>query len=151
MTAAQKQVRVDVFDFVSGQFRDAFFLPKRDWAREQGIVQCGHLGGEDVTLGAVQYGYGSVMRQLRAMDMPGVDAIWRQIFPGQETENNFPKFASSVAHQNGTALSFTESYRRLRQRSDARPDEMGDRLSVRPRHQSPAQQQLSDHHARTTR
>jgi hypothetical protein len=110
LTAAQKQVRVDVFDFVSGQFRDAFFLPKRDWARQQGIVQCGHLGGEDVTLGAVQYGYGQVMRQLRAMDMPGVDTIWRQIFPGQKTENNFPKFASSVAHQNGTALAFTESY-----------------------------------------
>jgi hypothetical protein len=110
LTPQQKQVRVDVFDFVSGQFRDNYFLPKRDWARQQGIVQCGHLGGEDETMGAVQYGFGSVMRQLRAMDMPGVDAIWRQVFPGQQSQNNFPKFASSAAHQNGTALSFTESY-----------------------------------------
>ncbi len=110
LTAAQKQVRVDVFDFVSGQYRDAFFLPKRDWARAQGIAQCGHLGGEDLTMGATIYGYGHVMRQLRTMDMPGVDTIWRQLFPGNKSENNFPKFASSVAHQNGTALSFTESY-----------------------------------------
>ena len=49
------------------------------------------------------------MRQLRAMDVPGVDMIWRQVFPGQPN-HHFPKFASSAAHQNGTALAFTESF-----------------------------------------
>lgn len=110
LTAAQKKVRGDVFDFLSGQFRDAYFLRERDWCRQNNGALCGHMGGENVTMGAAHFGYGSVMRQLRAMDMPGVDAIWRDIFPGQKTENNFPKFASSVAHQNGTALSFTESF-----------------------------------------
>ena len=49
------------------------------------------------------------MRQMRAMDVPGVDAIWRQIFPGKRN-HHFPKFASSAAHQNGTALALTESF-----------------------------------------
>jgi hypothetical protein len=110
LTPAQKKVRVDVFDFLSGQYRDAYFLSKRDWCRRHGIVHCGHLGGEDESLSPVIHGYGSAMRQLRAMDMPGVDAIWRQIFPGKRCETDFPKFASSAAHQNGTALAFTESF-----------------------------------------
>ena len=110
LTTAQKQVRVDAFDFWSGQFRDAFVQPLSDWGREHGLASGGHFGGEDITMGAVNYGFGSITRQLRAMDVPGIDTIYRQIFPGQTTENNFPKFASSVAHQNGTALVVSESF-----------------------------------------
>jgi hypothetical protein len=104
LTTAQKQVRVDVIDFVSGQLRDSYFQQSRDWCRAHGMAQIGRLGGEDTTMGAVECGFGSVTRQLRAVDVPGVDAIWRQIFPGQSSNGNFPKFASSVAHQNGTAI-----------------------------------------------
>jgi hypothetical protein len=110
LTQAQKQVRADAFDFWSGQFRDAYVQPINNWDREHGLASGGHFGGEDETLGAVKYGFGSITRQLRAMDVPGVDTIYRQIFPGQTTENNFPKFASSVAHQNGTALVVSESF-----------------------------------------
>jgi hypothetical protein len=111
LTPEQKKVRVDLFDFWSRRFCDAFFLPKQQWCREHGIGQCGHLGGEgdDGTIGAVEFGFGHVMRPLRAMDMPGVDAIWRQVFPGQQN-HHFPKFASSAAHQNGTALTFSETF-----------------------------------------
>lgn len=73
------------------------------------MAQIGRLGGEDETMGAVKYGFGSALRQLRAVDAPGVDAIWRQIFPGQ-TNSNYPKFASSAAHQNGTAIVTTLSF-----------------------------------------
>ena len=100
---------MDLFDFWSRRFRDAYFLPLRTWDREHGLASGGHLGGEDETFGAVRYGYGHVMRQLRAMDVPGVDMIWRQVFPGQPN-HHFPKFASSAAHQNGTALAFTEAF-----------------------------------------
>jgi hypothetical protein len=109
LTPAQKRVRADLFDFWSQRFRDAYFLPLRTWTREHGLASAGHLGGEDETFGAVRYGYGHVMRQLRAMDIPGVDMIWRQVFPGQPN-HHFPKFASSAAHQNGTALAFTEAF-----------------------------------------
>jgi len=60
------------------------------------------------------------MRQLRELDVPGVDTIWRQLFPGKvanlfsrpasSATHHFPKFASSTIHQNGTALAFTESF-----------------------------------------
>jgi hypothetical protein len=43
------------------------------------------------------------------MDVPGVDAIWRQVFPGKKN-HHFPKYASSAAHQNGTPWSFTELF-----------------------------------------
>jgi hypothetical protein len=49
------------------------------------------------------------MRMMRAMDIPGVDAIWRQLWPGKPN-HHFPKFASSVAHQVGTDWAVTESF-----------------------------------------
>lgn len=104
------QTRIDAFDFWSFRFEEAYFHTLRDWCRRhEGLAHGGHLGGEDETLGATKYGFGHIMRQMRAMDVPGVDAIWRQIFPGKRN-HHFPKFASSAAHQNGTALSLTESF-----------------------------------------
>lgn len=109
LSTAQKKVRVDMFDFWSRRFRDAYFLQLRDWARRHGLASGGHLDNEDDTFAPVSRGFGSVMRPLRAMDVPGVDVIWRQIWPGKEN-HHFPKFASSAAHQNGTALALTESF-----------------------------------------
>lgn len=109
LSTAQKKVRVDLFDFWSRRFRDAYFLELRDWARKHGLASGGHLDNEDDTFAPVSRGFGSVMRPLRAMDVPGVDVIWRQIWPGKEN-HHFPKFASSAAHQNGTALALTESF-----------------------------------------
>jgi hypothetical protein len=48
------------------------------------------------------------------MDLPGIDVIWRQLFP--ETSSNpgarapFPRYASSIAHQQGHMLAMTESF-----------------------------------------
>lgn len=104
------QTRIDAFDFWSLRFQEAYFKKLRDWCRRhEGLAHGGHLGGEDETLGATRYGFGHVMRQMRAMDVPGVDIIWRQVFPGKRN-HHFPKFASSAAHQNGTALGMTESF-----------------------------------------
>lgn len=120
LSPSQREFRVDMFDFWSRRFRDVFFAPQHKWSREHGLAFGGHLGGEDETYGAVCYGYGHVMRQLRTMDVPGVDAIWRQLFPGKvanlfsrpasSATHHFPKFASSIIHQNGTVLAFTESF-----------------------------------------
>lgn len=107
---ADLQTRIDAFDFWSRRFQQAYFDRIRTWCRQhEGLAHGGHLGGEDETLGATRYGFGHVMRPLRAMDVPGVDIIWRQVFPGQRN-HHLPKFASSAAHQNGTALAMTESF-----------------------------------------
>jgi len=47
-------------------------------------------------------------RALRYVQVPGVDAIWRQIWPG--TVADFPKRPSSSAHLNGHPRAFSESY-----------------------------------------
>ncbi|NLH98431.1 MAG: hypothetical protein GX446_02955 [Chthonomonadales bacterium] len=103
------QVRVDYFDWWSERFARAFFGRCRDWCRSAGIRFSGHLNGEDETLGARKYGFGNAMRMMRQMDIPGVDAIWRQLWPGKRN-HHFPKFASSVAHQEGLDWAITESF-----------------------------------------
>ncbi|MEK7397798.1 MAG: glycosyl hydrolase [Candidatus Poribacteria bacterium] len=109
LTINQKHVRVDLFDFWSQRFVDNYFLPIRQWCRENKVISGGHLGGEDETLGSVIYGYGHILRTLRAMDLPGVDVIWRQVFP-HKSNHHFPLYASSVAHQIGSPYAFTESF-----------------------------------------
>jgi len=109
LTTKDMRVRADFFDCWSQRFVDSYFLPIQRWCRKHGILSAGHLGGEDVPEGAVKYGYGHILRTLRAHDVPGVDTIWRQIFPGKESRN-FPLFASTAAHQIGSPYALTESF-----------------------------------------
>jgi hypothetical protein len=51
---------------------------------------------------------GDFFRALRYVQVPGVDTIWRQIWPG--TIADFPKRPSSSTHLNGHPRAFTESY-----------------------------------------
>jgi hypothetical protein len=109
LTIEQKKVRVDFYDLWSQRFVDAYFLPIQKWCHENGILSSGHLGGEDETLGSVIHGYGHILRTLRAMDVPGVDVIWRQIFP-HKANHHFPLYAATSAHQIGSPYAFTESF-----------------------------------------
>jgi hypothetical protein len=104
------RARIQFYDLWTGRFRDAYFGQLRDWCHGVGLGSGGHLNGEDETLNVVRHGFGQALRQLRAMDVPGVDVIWRQLFPGKPDPNHFPKYASSAAHQNGTRFAFTESF-----------------------------------------
>ena len=101
-------VRFDYFDVWSRRFVSAYLEPIRAWCRDHGVLSSGHFGGEDETEGSVRYGFGHILRALRGLDMPGVDAIWRQLWPGQGT-HHFPKYASSVARQTG-AMAMSESF-----------------------------------------
>lgn len=103
------QVRIDYFDWWSQRFATSFFRRCREWCRRYGILFAGHLNGEDETLGARKHGFGNAMRIMREMDIPGVDAIWRQLWPGKRN-HHFPKLASSVAHQEGGGWAITESF-----------------------------------------
>lgn len=110
LTIEDMRVRADFFDCWSQRFVDAYFLPIQLWCRKHGILSAGHLGGEDETIGSVTYGYGHILRTLRAMDVPGVDVIWRQVFPGKPDNHHFPIYAASAAHQIGSPYAFTESF-----------------------------------------
>ena len=93
---------------MADQFVERYLLPIRDWCRSRGVLSGGHLNGEDVPEKTAEYGHGSVLRSLRAMDVPGVDTIWRQLFPSvagmPAVTPPFPRYASSAMHQNGGRL-----------------------------------------------
>ena len=109
-TQDDMRARIQFYDLWSAQFRASYFEPLRTWCRREGLASGGHLNGEDATLNAVRYGFGQPLRQLRTMDMPGVDLIWRQLFPNRNDQRIFPKYASTAAHQIGVRYAFTESF-----------------------------------------
>lgn len=119
------RIRIDYFDVRADLFLERYMLPLRDWCHANGMLSSGHLNGENQPSGNTRFGYGHILRSLRAFDVPGIDVIWRQLYPGKEklkyvqegahdTEVNnfnpcFPKYASSVAHQNGGKYVLSES------------------------------------------
>jgi len=132
------QVRVDYFDYWSKRFAETFFETIHKWCAENGVAFSGHLGGEEDILGARTFGHGHPMRNYREFDIPGVDAVWRHIYPAVKNikdknddhkkdnagifdwtgitdqhavkNDHFPKFASSVAHQDGKKYSWIELF-----------------------------------------
>ena len=112
--AALAQARVDLHEVRSDLYVERYLLPLRDWCRAHGMMSGGHLNNEDDPEHEAASGHGSLLRSLRAMDVPGVDVIWRQLFPATETEsarvNPFPRYASSAMHQNGGRFALSESF-----------------------------------------
>ena len=108
------QLRIDYHDVRADLFVERYMLPLRDWCRAHGMISGGHLNGEDVPERTTDYGYGDLLRSLRAMDCPGVDVIWRQLFPPTDgrtaTTLPFPRYASSAMHQNGGKFALSESF-----------------------------------------
>jgi len=117
-TEEERKARIDYYMLLGELFRDNYFGPIKKWCEKVGILSGGHLDLDNQTDGCTRHAYGSVLPLLREMHLPGVDVIWRQIFPpkadGQsptkEGNEFFPRFASSAAHQIGNRLSLTESF-----------------------------------------
>ncbi|MFA6108430.1 MAG: glycosyl hydrolase [Candidatus Latescibacterota bacterium] len=103
------QARVDHYDVWSRLFVERYLVPLRDWCHANGLLSAGHFGGEDEPGGSADHGFGHILRALRGLDLAGVDVIWRQLFPGLRS-HQFPKYASSVARQQGQPLVLTESF-----------------------------------------
>jgi hypothetical protein len=126
---AVTQARVDFYDVWSQLFVERFLAPIRTWCRRNNLLSGGHFGGEDEPGGNADYGYGHILRALRGLDLPGVDVIWRQLFPAQpggtpyydepsstlkcargKLSRPFTKYASSVARQAGSPYVVTETF-----------------------------------------
>ena len=108
------RVRIDYHEVMGDLFVERFLLPIRSWCRSHGILSGGHLNGEDVPEFSGNYGHGALLKSLRAMDVPGVDVIWRQLYPSSYVEPGrqvpFPRYAASAAHQNGGTKVLSESF-----------------------------------------
>ncbi|MBO5461687.1 MAG: beta galactosidase jelly roll domain-containing protein [Clostridia bacterium] len=108
------------YNLCSRMFCDNFLTPCRKWANERGIAFTGHMDMDHNPLGCVWGGNNfNLMRALRCFDIPGVDVIWRQLYPENKTKIKndmnayngfFPRYASSAAAQNGTKLAMSEIF-----------------------------------------
>ncbi len=108
------------YDLCSRIFCENFLLPCKKWANEQGIAFTGHMDMDHSPIGCVNGGGNfNLMRALRCFDIPGVDIIWRQLYPENKIANKndmngyngfFPRYASSAAVQNGTKLAMSEIF-----------------------------------------
>lgn len=108
------------YDLCSRAFCENFLLPCKKWANEKGIAFTGHLDVDHRPDGCMNGGYNfNLMRALRCFDIPGIDVIWRQLYPeNKTTEKNdmngyngfFPRYASSAAVQNGTKFALSEIF-----------------------------------------
>ena len=103
----EKRFKADYWDVWSELFAVNFFKRQADWCAENGLAHITHLNNDHNMPVCVRAG-GSLFRDLSNVQIPGVDAIWNQIWP--ETVNDFPKFASSVSHAYGKPRAFSESF-----------------------------------------
>ena len=107
-TDEEKRFKATYIDYVGRKFTDVYFSALADWCHENSLLLCGHVDKEDELPLCVAYG-GNLLRVLRKFDIPGVDAIWRQIFCDKRA-GYYPRFAASAAAQSGNRYALTESF-----------------------------------------
>ena len=103
------RLRIDYQEVAADLVVERYLDPVRTWCRTHRMLSGGHFNGEDEPERASEMGYGSLLRSLRTLDVPGVDTIWRQVFPGADVKP-FPRYAASAAHQNGGRFALSESF-----------------------------------------
>ena len=103
-----RRVRIDFSDVWVSLFETAYFRQIHRWCRGNNLLFTGHLGGEE-SLEAHHRNFGDFMRLSRYFDIPGIDTIARQIFPGRSSAD-FPKFASSIARLKNKRDVISESF-----------------------------------------
>lgn len=103
------EFKAKYIEYCAGLFEERYMKKIHKWCKDNGIAFTGHMDGDDRLL-TYEKQMGNALRQLRNMDIPGVDVILRHIFPGSEENNFFPRFASSAAHQTGGRLAVSESF-----------------------------------------
>lgn len=106
-TVAERRFRADYWDVWSQLFALNFFQQQAEWCEANGLAHITHLNN-DHNMPVCIRAEGNFFRDLSRVQIPGVDAIWNQIWP--ETVNDFPKFASSVSHVYGKPRAFSESF-----------------------------------------
>lgn len=106
-TDESRRLRADYWDVWTDLYRDNFFGLQAEWCAREKLEFLMHLCGEEDmrTLLALN---GDFFKCLQPVQVPGVDAIWRQIWPDKVAD--YAKLASSVAHLQGRPRAFSEGY-----------------------------------------
>ena len=103
------EFKIEYIDYCAKEFEKHYMKILHSWCKDNGILLTGHMDGDNA-LSSYERQVGNALRHLRNMDIPGVDVILRQIFPGNESNNFFPRLASSAAKQIGGNLAVSESF-----------------------------------------
>lgn len=116
------KARIAWFDLCNRMLCENFLEPQKEWSNKHNMAFIGHFSYDHVADKSVsESGIFNLMQSLRKFDIPGVDVIWRQIFPGGKKLDHpcekkeyintiFPRYASSAAAQIGCRYSMTESF-----------------------------------------
>ncbi|MBN1997780.1 beta-galactosidase [candidate division KSB1 bacterium] len=117
LTEEQRRIKADYWDVWSDLFAENFFKVQADWCADFHMEYLVHLNHEDKMTALVR-SEGDFFKCMRQVQMPGVDAIWNQIWPDKIAD--YPKYASSVAHVYGKPRAFTESFAAYRDQPDVK-------------------------------
>ena len=115
LTPEQLRIKGDYYDVFSRMFAAGFFEPQGEWCAANHLEYQVHLNHEEMEM-ALTHSEGSFFRDMRWVEVPGIDAIWHQIWKG--TISDYPRLASSVAHVDGRPRAFTESFAAYRPAPD---------------------------------
>ncbi len=115
LTDAQKRAKADYYDVFADMFRDGFFKVQGDWCAANHLEYQVHLNHEETQMQLVR-SEGGFFRDMRYVEVPGIDAIWHQIWT--DTISDYPRLAASVSHVYGKPRAFTESFAAYRPEPD---------------------------------
>jgi hypothetical protein len=92
------EARCQFASAVAAQFSESYWQQLNEWCAAHGLLHTGHVGGEDNLPDHVRGGFWHWFRTAGTLHAPGVDVIWRQLFPDQPSLS-FPQLAASALHQ----------------------------------------------------
>jgi hypothetical protein len=115
LTPEQIRIKGDYYDVFSQMFAAGFFKPQGDWCAANHLEYQVHLNHEEMEM-ELTHSEGSFFRDMRAVQDPGIDSIWHQIW--KDTISDFPRLASSASHVYGKPHAFTESFAAYRPAPD---------------------------------
>lgn len=115
LRAEEVRAKGDYYDVFSQMFRDGFFKPQGEWCTAHRVEYQVHLNHEEMELALVK-SEGEFMRDMKYVQVPGIDSIWHQIWT--DTISDFPRLAASAAHVYGHPRAFTESFAAYRPAPD---------------------------------
>lgn len=103
----QRRAKADYFDVWGELFGANFFDTQADWCAANGVVATTHLNNDHNLPGLVGT-TADFFRPMKKYQVPGVDVIWSQVYPGKVAE--FVRFPSSASHVNGRSRALSESF-----------------------------------------
>ncbi|HEX8711600.1 MAG TPA: glycosyl hydrolase [Terracidiphilus sp.] len=115
LTPDQLRIKGDYYDVISRLIAAGFFEPQGQWCAVNHLEYQVHLNHEEMEM-ALTHSEGSFFRDMRGVEVPGIDAIWHQIWT--DTISDYPRLASSVSHVYGKPRAFTESFAAYRPQPD---------------------------------